>query len=100
MSDFWDDVWGTLFDTNGPAQKAAKDFAKKHDLPDPVGPESGVITDITDTVSFAKLVWLNVSDFRMWRSLGWLILGIVMMIIGFVIWTRKALPGIGGLAAL
>ena len=97
---WWDDVWGTLFTTDGAGQKAAKDFAKKHGLPDPVGPESGAISNLNDAVSMTKLVWLNVSDFRMWRSLGWLLLGIILMIIGFVVWNRKAIASVGKLAAL
>lgn len=98
MSSFWDDVWGSLFSTDGAAQEAAKKFAKDHHLPDPVGPESGAITSITDAVGVTKLVWLNVSDYRMWRSLGWLILGVILMILGFVVWNRKALSGAGKLA--
>jgi hypothetical protein len=100
MSGFWDDVWGSLFTTDGAAQKAAKKFAKDNGLPDPVGPESGAISSLTDAVSVTKLVWLNLSDYRMWRSLGWLLLGIILMILGFVVWNRKAIGSAAGKLAL
>jgi hypothetical protein len=107
VASWWEDVWGTLFTTNGAGQKAAKDFAKKHGLPNTVGPESGdvskvtgAIGDISDAVNLTKLVWLNVSDYRMWRSLGWLLLGVALMILGFVVWNRKALAAAAPLAEL
>lgn len=36
-------------------------------------------------------VWLTATDYRMWRSLGWLLLGVVLIVIGFVIWNRHAI---------
>lgn len=98
MASWWEDVWGTLFTTHGAGQKAAKDFAKKEGLPDTVGPESGAISSISDAVNLTKLVWLNVSDYRMWRSLGWLLLGLLLMILGFVVWNRKAIASAAAVA--
>jgi hypothetical protein len=94
MASWWDDVWGTLFTTHGAGQEAAKKFAKKEGLPDTVGPESGAISNLNDALSMTKLVWLNLSDYRMWRSLGWLLLGVLLMVLGFVVWTRKSLPSV------
>jgi hypothetical protein len=99
MGSFWDDVWGTLFDPDGPAQDAAHDFADKHDLPDLTGSGSGAIDAITDSVSMSKLIWLNLSDHRMWRSLGWLMLGIVLMLVGFVVWSKKTTAALGAARA-
>ena len=76
-------------------EKAGGAINKATGLPD-VG---GAINDIGDTLSFAKVVWLNVSDYRMWRSLGWLLLGLLMLVIGFVMWNRKAIEGVAGSAA-
>lgn len=60
---------------------------------------SGAIGDVKDGVNLAKVVWLNVSDFRMWRSLGWLLLGIFLLILGFVVWNRKSIQAATGAAA-
>jgi hypothetical protein len=31
-------------------------------------------------------VWATVTDYKMWRSLGWLILGIALMLMGVAFW--------------
>lgn len=36
-------------------------------------------------------VWETVTNYRMWRSLGWLFLGILVMVLGLLIWNRKAI---------
>jgi len=38
-------------------------------------------------------------NYRMWRSIGWLILGILMMWWGFLLWNRKAIAGAAASAA-
>lgn len=48
-------------------------------------------TGATGVMAFIGEAWLNVTDYRMWRSLGWLLLGIVMILMGFVIWNRHAI---------
>lgn len=61
------------------------------------------ILGIGDSASKAAGVfstaWATVTDFRMWRSLGWLLLGIVLIIIGFVIWNRHAIGAAAGTIA-
>lgn len=74
--------WDILFKPYGAGQ------------PDWVG-DKGAINDFTDSLSIVKVIWANVSDYRMWRSLGWLLLGIMLMITGFVVWNRKAAAAIG-----
>jgi UDP-N-acetylmuramyl pentapeptide phosphotransferase/UDP-N-acetylglucosamine-1-phosphate transferase len=49
------------------------------------------LTGTEGVVAEIGTVWLTVTDYRMWRSLGWLLLGVVMMLIGFVIWNRHAI---------
>lgn len=34
----------------------------------------------------------DLSDIRLWRSLGWLLLGIVLFILGLALWLRKSTP--------
>jgi hypothetical protein len=45
----------------------------------------------------ASTAWATVTDYRMWRSLGWLLLGIIIVEIGLGIWNRGA---VGKLAKL
>lgn len=53
---------------------------------------SGVMATISE-------VWLTATDYRMWRSLGWLLLGVLLIIIGFVIWNRHAIGAAAGTIA-
>jgi hypothetical protein len=96
MASWWDWWWNNV--GAGGIESGAKRGAKAGDkvgdminkgngLPD----VTGAMSSLSDALSFSKAVWLNVSDYRMWRSLGWLILGILMMILGFVVWNRKAI---------
>jgi hypothetical protein len=96
MSSWWDDLWGAaLGNAILPGAGALAGAAASEG-----GDVSGAFSKISDTVSFSKLVWLNVSDYRMWRSLGWLLLGVVLLVLGFVAWNRKAIQSVGKLAAL
>ncbi len=96
MSSWWDDLWGAAVGNvvlPGAGAVAGAVGAEGGDV-------SGAFSKISDTVSFSKLVWLNVSDYRMWRSLGWLVLGVLLLVLGFVAWNRKAIEGAAKLAAL
>lgn len=91
MGNWWSDWWGSIeegFESGKEAgEKTGEKINEVTGLPD----SSGAISALSDTLSFSKAVWLNVSDYRMWRSLGWLLLGILLMVLGFVIWNRKAI---------
>jgi hypothetical protein len=67
--------------------------------PDWVG-DKGAVNDLTDSLSVTKVIWASLSDYRMWRSLGWIVLGILLMIIGFLVWNRSAVEAAAKLAAL
>lgn len=88
-SDWWGDVTGGFEAGESAGEATGEKINEITGLPD----ASGAISALGDTLSFSKAVWLNVSDFRMWRSLGWLLLGIILMILGFVAWNRKAVVG-------
>ena len=36
-------------------------------------------------------VYATLTNFRIWRSLGWLLLGIVVAMLGLLIWNRRTL---------
>lgn len=88
MASWWDTWWGSVsegFESGKDAgEKAGEKVNEVTGLPD----SSGAISALGDSLSFGKAVWLNLSDYRMWRSLGWLLLGIVLMIMGFVKWNQ------------
>ena len=46
----------------------------------------GAITAAGDAGSVIAGVWTNVRDYKMWRSLGWLVLGIILMLLGAAWW--------------
>lgn len=100
MSGVWDWWWNNIggggikkgFEKGEKAgEKAGGKVDKATGTPD----LPGAMSALSDTLSFSKAVWLNVSDYRMWRSLGWLLLGLVLMVIGFLVWNRKALEAVG-----
>ena len=45
----------------------------------PAGPITGLVTTIQG-------VWAGITDGKFWRSLGWIILGIVLMLLGASWW--------------
>lgn len=91
MADWWSDWWGDVKEGFESGKKAGEATGDKINdftgLPD----SSGAISALADPLSFLKAVWLNISDYRMWRSLGWLILGIVLMGFGIALWLKKTI---------
>ncbi len=103
MSSWWDWWWnnvgaGGIESGWEKGKKAGKGAGEKINKEAGVPDAEGAMSALSDTLSFSKAVWLNVSDYRMWRSLGWLILGILMMAMGFMVWNRKAIGSAARLA--
>lgn len=44
------------------------------------------INDVGDTGQVIGAVWGDLSNGKLWRSLGWLLLGIVLMFVGVALW--------------
>ncbi len=44
---------------------------------------------ITDVGSTIALVWKSLSDGKMWRSMGWILLGWILVIVGILVMFRK-----------
>lgn len=55
-------------------------------------PFDAVIQPVTDLIS-------RLSDVRMWRSVGWLLLGVAFIVLGLLIWFRKPLEQAASVAA-
>ena len=57
---------------------------------------AGVWGTLTAPAQVAVKIWDTLSDVTMWRSLGWLFLGIIMLFIGAALWLKKegALPSV------
>lgn len=100
MSSWWDDWWGSVKEGYESGKEAGEKVGDKINDATGLPDASGAMSALNDSLTFSKAVWMNLSDYRMWRSLGWLLLGIVLMIIGFLVWNRKALEAAGKLAAL
>lgn len=100
---WWDDWWGSIVGDFESGKKAGESVGDKINKATGLPDAAGAVSALNSGLSFSKAVWLNVSDYRMWRSLGWLLLGILLMILGFVVWNRKAIGtaaakvGLGGL---
>ncbi len=54
------------------------------------------LTGLSDTAGVLVAFFTTITDYRMWRSLGWLILGILMIAAGLGLWAKDSV--IGGLA--
>ena len=98
MSSWWDDFWGSVTDLRHDTAKVtplpgADETAKA------IKGVGGAMSQLSDSVDVAKAIWLNISDYRMWRSLGWLLIGIVLLIIGFVMLARKPIQSAVGSVA-
>lgn len=94
MGNWWSDWWGSIEKDFQSGKKAGEKAGDKINSVTGLPDASGAMSALSDTLSFSKAVWLNVSDYRMWRSLGWLLLGIILMILGFVVWNRKAIGAV------
>lgn len=55
-------------------------------------PFDAIIQPVTDVIS-------RLTDVRMWRSVGWLILGIAVMVMAIILWFRKPLEKVAGAVA-
>lgn len=64
----------------------------------------GALSDLGKIGAVLKSIYDAVTNGKMWRSLGWLLLGIILIIFGLIMWLGKdavkslgpALPVIGG----
>jgi hypothetical protein len=59
-----------------------------------LGPVGAAFSGLSDVGTALVAFFTEISDYRMWRSLGWLFLGLLMMAAGVTLWLRtEALPG-------
>lgn len=57
--------------------------------PGSTAPATAAASALGDAGGLAKTItalWAGVSDGKLWRSLGWLLLGIVLMLLGVLWW--------------
>lgn len=47
---------------------------------------NSAVPGLSDTASAITDIWAKVRDGKMWRSLGWLALGVFLMILGLILW--------------
>lgn len=46
------------------------------------------LSGLTDTAGVLVAFFTTITDYRMWRSLGWLVLGILMVAGGLSLWLK------------
>lgn len=51
-----------------------------------VGPDLATKTPVGQFLTLTEGIWAEVTDGKLWRSLGWLLLGIVLMMAGVSWW--------------
>ncbi len=59
-----------------------------------VGAIKGILalpSDASQGVAMVGTIWATLTNYRLWRSLGWLFLGLALMLLGFVVWNRKGI---------
>lgn len=49
----------------------------------------GPFGQLSDIAAALVAFFSEITDFRMWRSLGWLLLGIVLLAGGLILWLLK-----------
>ena len=49
-----------------------------------------VQTPWTQVLTVTEGIWAGLTDGKLWRSLGWLLLGIVLMLLGVVLLARES----------
>jgi hypothetical protein len=76
------------FDT----QEHARAFAQGN----AISTGKGDIKAVTGSWGFVKAFLEHLADGKMWRSLGWLALGVLLIAMGLILWLRKsgAIPGV------
>ena len=51
----------------------------------------GLPGDVSKGAALFATAWTTVTDYRLWRSVGWLLLGILVTILGLMIWNRRTI---------
>ena len=52
-----------------------------------------------DVASTLAAFFTSISDYRMWRSMGWLMLGVAMLTGGILLWNKDTVASLAGTAA-
>ena len=57
-----------------------------------VGPDVATKTPAGQFLTLTEGIWASVTDGKMWRSLGWLVLGVVLILLGALSWAASKNP--------
>lgn len=92
----WYNIQGP-FSTQAQANAAIPAIAAKNPAPGVLQQLGGPFADVADAAhalagigAFLTDAWGMLSDGKMWRSLGWLLLGILLMLTGIGLWIGPA----------
>jgi len=85
---FWSDV---VKDVSGFILAGQGDQAAQVQAAGQAAGAAGAVTSAWGgAITAAEGIWTELTDVRMWRSLGWLVLGIVLMLLGVLWWIGPA----------
>ena len=77
----------------GPFSAAAQKAAAQTNFAGPfagiLGPFAGLTDALIELASGIGAFYDAVTDGKMWRSLGWLLLGAILLILGIMLWLKK-----------
>lgn len=51
----------------------------------------GLPGDAGKGLALLSTIYATLTNYRVWRSLGWLLLGILVTVLGLLIWSRRTL---------
>lgn len=54
----------------------------------------GLPGDVGKGAALLAEIYATLTNFRIWRSIGWLVLGVLMAVLGLLIWNRRTIGAI------
>jgi hypothetical protein len=85
VSTYYTDAWAAV--TGGAVSNASGDVSQAANAAGSAA--SGGLAGFAGFTSIVEEVWAELKDWRMWASLGWLILGIGLMFAGVFLWMKS-----------
>lgn len=83
---FWSDIVQDIKFIGQSAAGSPAPGAVQGNVAGLAGTEQAGGTAWTAAVTLVEGIWTELTDGRMWRSLGWIVLGIILMLLGVAWW--------------
>lgn len=100
MSSWWQDVISWAWNQPTIGQEAGIQPGSTA----PATAAGNAVGGVSGAEKTLSAIWTNLRDYKMWRSIGWLALGLVLMLLGVSWWLGPSgamgVPGAGALKRL